>query len=383
MLAWIALTIWALAALYALVSVCVVIGSARLARKPGRPADDPLPFVTILVAARDEERHIAACLRSLLGQEYPGDLYEVVIVNDRSTDGTGALIEEFAGGHPNLVVVDIGDEPQGTTGKQNALRVGIHHCRGEFVMNTDADCVAPSTWVSTMVSRFAPDVGLVMGITLAHAADADAALLTRVQSLDLAFLLHTAVGSIGCGSPASCIGNNIAYRRSALDEIGGYEAMPPSLTEDAMLMRALHTETGWRIAAANEPGAVILTEPPASWRAFYRQRSRRILGGRETRSPAVRVLYIILLYNWVLLLTPVAIALAPELRAACVGALCAKFVADLAVAWQACARLSRRDVLRAYVPFSAYYLMYGALIGMAALFSRKVLWKGQVYRRRR
>ncbi|MBT7100168.1 glycosyltransferase, partial [Candidatus Poribacteria bacterium] len=339
--------------------------------------------VTVLVAARDEERHIEACLRSLLAQDYPGDLYEVVVVNDRSTDGTPRLIAEMVEGNPNLVAVDIDEEPHGITGKQNALRVGIHHCRGELVLNTDADCIAPPTWVSAMVSRFGPDVGLVMGIPLAHSPGADVSLLTRVQSLDLAFLLHTAVGSAGCGNPASCIGNNFAYRRKALDDVGGYDAMPPSLTEDAVLMRALHSQTNWRIAAGNTPGAVVLTEPATSWRGFYRQRSRWILGGRETHSPAVKVLYVILLYNWVLLLTPAGIAFVPELRAACIGALCAKFVADFAVAWQACGQLARRDVLRAYVPFSAYYLMYGALIGMAALFSRKVLWKGQVYRRRR
>lgn len=383
MFTWMTLTIWGLTALYVLISVCVLLGVRRIARRPGRSADEPLPFVSVLLAARDEERHIDACLRSLLRQDYPSDLYEVVVVNDRSSDDTAAIIARCAKQHPGLRVVDIIDEPIDMTGKQNALRVAIHSCRGEFILNTDADCVAPPTWVSSMVSRFGPDVGLVMGVPLAHAADEDAPLLARVQSLDLAFLLHTAIGSAGWNSPASCIGNNFAYRREALDQIGGYDGLPPSVTEDAMLMRTLHTATDWRVSAASGPDAVILTEPATTWRDFYRQRSRWILGGRETRSPAVRVLYGILLYNWILLLTPLAFVVVPDVRLACVGALCAKLTADLAVAWQACSRLERRDLLRAYLPFSAYYLMYGALIGVAALFSRKVLWKGQSYQRRR
>ena len=382
MLTWTALTIWGLAAAYVLISGCVLVGVWRISRRPGRPPGDPAPFVTVLVAARDEERHIHACLLSLLTQDYPTDLYEVVVVNDRSTDDTAAIIARLTESHPNLVVVDITDEPVDMTGKQNALRVAIRHCRGEFIVNTDADCVAPTKWVSLMVSRFAPDVGLVIGVSLTHARGKEAPLLARVQSLDLAFLLHTAIGSAGWNNPASCIGNNFAYRREALDEIGGYDALPPTLTEDALLMRTLHTDTDWRITAASHPEAVMLTEPADSWRAFYQQRARWINGGRETRSPAVKVLYGILLYNWILLLAPVAVILAPDLRLACGAALCSKLLADLTVAWQVCSRLRRADLLRAYLPFSAYYLLYGALIGMAALFSRKVLWKGQIYQRR-
>ena len=369
--------------MYCLMSVCVMVGVRRLGKAPRRAPSEPLPFVTVLVAARDEEQHIEGCLESLLRQEYPSDLYEVVVVNDRSVDATPQIIAKLAARYPNLSVIDIVETPDDVTGKQNALRVAVPRTRGEFVLNTDADCVAPPTWVSAMVERFAPDVGLVMGLPTAHAAGSRASLLTRVQSLDLAFLLHQAIGAAGWGSPASCIGNNLAYRRSALDEIGGYDDLPATLTEDALLVRTLREATDWKVVAANCPEALMLTQPALSWQAFYQQRARWILGGLETRSPSVKVLYGVLLYYWLLLLSPVAVVLAPALLWPACVAICTKLVADLAVAWQACARLSRRDLLRAYLPFSAYYLLYASVLGLTALFSGKVQWKGQMYERRR
>ena len=383
MVAWIAWVIWGLAGLYCLMSAGVMVGVRRLGKAPRRAASGPLPFVTVLVAARDEEQHIEACLESLLRQEYPSDRYEVVVVNDRSVDGTPRIIAKMAECHPNLSIVEIVDTPEGVTGKQNALRVAVPETRGEFVLNTDADCVVPPTWVSAMVERFGPDVGLVMGLPTTHEAGSRAPLLARVQSLDLAFLLHQAIGAAGWGSPASCIGNNLAYRRSALDEIGGYDYLPATLTEDALLVRTLHEATDWKVAAANCPEATILTQPAASWGEFYQQRARWVLGGLETQSPSVKVLYGVLVYYWVLLLSPLAVALAPALLWPVCVAVCTKLVADLAVAWQACARLSRRDVLRAYLPFSAYYLLYASVIGLTALISGKVQWKGQMYERRR
>ncbi len=98
----------------------------------------PLPRLTVLVAAKDEEPNIEHCLAGLLTQEYPA--LEVVAIDDRSTDTTGAVIERMAGCDSRLKPVHVSALPAGWTGKNHAMHVGAQHATGELLCFTDADC---------------------------------------------------------------------------------------------------------------------------------------------------------------------------------------------------------------------------------------------------
>ena len=107
------------------------------------PAQE-LPTLSIVVAARDEARGIEEALGSLLALDYPG--VEIVVVDDRSTDGTGAILQEMAKKHGRLRVRHIHELPGGWLGKNHALFVGAAEASGEFLLFTDADVVfEPST----------------------------------------------------------------------------------------------------------------------------------------------------------------------------------------------------------------------------------------------
>ena len=101
--------------------------------------EDPLPAVSIVIPARNEERNLEQALQSVLALDYP-DL-EIIVVNDRSTDTTGAILAKMAERDARLVVVTIDDLPAGWIGKPHALHVGAQQARGEFILFTDADIV--------------------------------------------------------------------------------------------------------------------------------------------------------------------------------------------------------------------------------------------------
>ena len=375
--------IGALAAFHVFNVFWTAAGARRIVRWKKRDPDKPLPSVSVLVAAKDEERNIEACLVSLMTQDYPSDRYKVVIVDDRSTDRTPELIQKYAEKYPNLTTLRIDKDPVGLTGKQNALRHGVQLCDGEFVLNTDADCEAPPHWVRSMISRFSEDAGLVIGITLTHVKEKKAPLVARIQTLDMAALLTMAAGAAGWSLPISCIGNNFAYRKAAFDEVGGYEAMRQALTEDGELVRMIHRETDWKIAAALEPESIMITEPARTWREFYRQRLRWFLGGFEMRSLPVYFMRVMMFYCWYLVFSPIVAFLVPELLIVTTAAIASKLAADFYLVWQAARQFNRRDILMPYIPFAVYYTLYGGLIGLATIFSKKVVWKGQTYQRRK
>ena len=101
--------------------------------------EDPLPAVSIVIPVRNEERNLEQALESVLALDYP-DL-EIIVVNDRSTDDTGAILGKMAERDARLAVVTLDDLPAGWIGKPHALHVGAQQARGEFILFTDADVV--------------------------------------------------------------------------------------------------------------------------------------------------------------------------------------------------------------------------------------------------
>ena len=100
------------------------------------PMADP-PFVSILIPARNEERSIRECLESLTHQDYPN--FEIIVVNDRSTDRTGEIVEEFQKNHGNIALIANEELLEGWTGKNFALHKGVQAAKGVWYLFTDAD----------------------------------------------------------------------------------------------------------------------------------------------------------------------------------------------------------------------------------------------------
>jgi len=101
--------------------------------------DTDLPLISIVIPARDEERHLETALRSLLAQDYP--TIEFIVVNDRSTDGTQAILEKLTHEDSRLRVLSVSSVPEGWLGKNHALHVGAKEAGGVFLIFTDADVV--------------------------------------------------------------------------------------------------------------------------------------------------------------------------------------------------------------------------------------------------
>ena len=107
------------------------------------------PMISVCVPARNEERGIRLCLESLLGQDYPH--YEIIVVNDHSTDRTGQLIREMAEKDPRLIAFDGEDLPKGWLGKPFALYQAFQKSKGEILLFTDADPVFESHALRTAI----------------------------------------------------------------------------------------------------------------------------------------------------------------------------------------------------------------------------------------
>ena len=113
------------------------------------------PHISVLVAAKEEEENIETCVRSMLGQDYPD--FEVIAINDRSDDRTGAILDAIDAPAGRLKVLHVAELREGWFGKNNAMRTGVEAAAGEWLCFIDADCRQTSTKTLSMAMRYAAE----------------------------------------------------------------------------------------------------------------------------------------------------------------------------------------------------------------------------------
>ncbi len=241
------------------------VGLSALQKQPRTPQR---PLMTVLVAARNEEQTISACIEALCRQTYAGSLYEVIICDDGSTDGTVRLARNAFTAGVSFRILPA--PPNARRGKTAALERGLAIARGSIIATTDADCLAPPAWLSTLAEYFTPDVAFVAGPVL-EATPKD--LFARIEQLEFLGVITAGAGLIGSGRPVICNGANMAFRRTAFDVAGGY-GPPESANDDEGLMNRIVLSEAGRVAFAVGAGALVQTSSNNSLWSFLLQRAR-------------------------------------------------------------------------------------------------------------
>lgn len=353
-------------------------------RRPPEPlvelADDALPSIAVVVAARDEEAMLPRCLEALRAQDYPADRMEIWIADDHSQDGTADIVRQLeAADAPPVRYIRVPDPTGPLQGKAQALHVAIEALtsttrRPEIVLITDADCAPVTSWARRCASRFAdPDTGLLCG--LARITPRPGHAFDRAQALDWMFMLGAASALAESGQTATGMGNNMGVRTEAYHATGGYPALPFSVTEDFTLVRAIAEQTPWRVRFPLDPQATAWTVPADGFGPAYAQRRRWARGGL-TGGAWVIGTYVLL--HLVHLLPLVGLAIAPGIAALTLGA---KGLGDAAFLTAVLSRSGDAHPLRSTVRdlflFEAFMHTYMVTLPAVLLLRPKIEWKGR------
>jgi cellulose synthase/poly-beta-1,6-N-acetylglucosamine synthase-like glycosyltransferase len=228
-------------------------------------------MVTVIIAARNEEKSIGPCLQSLFQQTYPTNQFEIIVVDDGSTDSTASIVKKHAEHNPHVHLMSL---PSGA-GRQSgckplAITKGVAHATGEIILTTDADCLVPPKWIEIMINHFEEDVVFVAGPI---AEQPSSNFFSQMEQLEFLGLITTAAGLIGSGRPIICNGANLAYRKKAFASADGFGNDVSSNDDESLMNRIARRNIG-RIVFAPESDAVITTQSSNTITSFLRQRIR-------------------------------------------------------------------------------------------------------------
>lgn len=209
-----------------------------------------LPSVSFLVAGKDEEKNIEACLRSMAAQEYPN--MEIIAVNDRSGDRTGAIMDRLGSETGRIRALHVSTLREGWFGKNNAMREGVERATGEWLCFTDADCVQVSSRSLSIAMHYALEKGVdFLSVLPAHETGSfwESVIQPACSGIMMIWFNPMKVND-PTKRTAYANGAFMLMKRSCYEAIGGHEAVKTELNED-MHMARLAKERGLRLAVVS------------------------------------------------------------------------------------------------------------------------------------
>jgi cellulose synthase/poly-beta-1,6-N-acetylglucosamine synthase-like glycosyltransferase len=343
------------------------------------PATGSTLKISVIVPARNEEKNLPKLLEALLAQTYSKEFFEVIVVDDFSTDDTSRSVKEFAAHHSQLRIKLI--QPQGdgaSSSKKKAVAAGVEQAWGEMIVATDADCEPGPRWLETLAS-FADEkeACFIAGPVRFRYGGR---VLEVFQALDFLMLQGITAASVGSGFHDMCNGANLAYRKKSFADVNGFSGIDHVASgDDMLLMYKIRMSNPEHVFYLKNRDAIVETEPMATWKEFIHQRKRwasKSLVYQDWRIKAV--LALVYLFNC---LFPVIMVFA--LLEHCYGWMlllllmfAGKILAEMFFLIPVAGFYNSRGLLKYFVLFQPLHILYTMSVGFLSQLG-KYEWKGR------
>jgi glycosyltransferase involved in cell wall biosynthesis len=351
---------------------------------PGGKSINHSTFITVIIVARNEENNIGKCIESIIQQTYPGSLFELIIVDDNSTDSTPVIVHSFE--KNNISVLDLKD----FTGNENlnsykkkAVETAIGLAKGNLIVTTDADCLVQPGWLQTIASfyeEFGP-VFIAAPVVYTNPSRGDSffkRLLKIFQSLDFMTLQGITCASVYKKLHAMCNGANLAYEKKAFYDAGGFAGIDQIASgDDMLLMHKIQKMYPGRIKYLKSAKVIVQTQPAETLGDFMNQRIRwASKADKYTDRKITAVLLLVYVFNaWIFFM-----ALCSFLYLyACyilMLLLMMKTIIELFFLFPVARFFGKQKLLWFFLPAQPFHIMYTLIAGWLGKFG-SYKWKGR------
>lgn len=262
---------------------------------------------SIIIPARNEAVNIAACLNSIIAQNYPAKYIEIFVIDDFSTDETAAIVQQFKQQHNNIQLIELSKEdrpPTNNAYKKWAIEMAIQRANGTWIVTTDADCIVGVNWISCLakcIEKEQPAL-IVAPVRFIYYPT----LLGIFQYVDFLSLQGITAASVSAGVHSMCNGANLAYKKSAFMAVNGFTGINHIASgDDMLLMNKIKQAYPNKISYLFHPNAIVLTQPVFTWSDLLHQRIRWASKADKYDDKSIFwVLLLVYVYNLLLFILP-------------------------------------------------------------------------------
>lgn len=335
--------------------------------------------ISIIVPARNEAAGIVDCLQSILNQNYPQHLFELIVIDDHSTDETIDLVQAIDSPQVRLFqLADFLQDGHSQAFKKQALSLGIQQAKGELIVTTDADCLAPPDWLRLIASFYESNQPKFIAAPVNFHEEEN--LLERFQSLDFMGMMFITGAGIHSGGFHMCNGANLAYPKSVFLEVNGFAGIDHLASgDDLLLLHKIAARYPERIGFIKNTKATVVTKAKKSWRSFFQQRLRWATKSSSYQEwQLTLILALIFLFCCSILLCFIAsIIFGWPALVMFASLLIVKSIADYFFLNRAAQFFNRTDLMPSFWGAQILHITYIVTIGFWSNLVKKYEWKGR------
>jgi glycosyltransferase involved in cell wall biosynthesis len=257
------------------------------------PVDEP--FISVIIPLRNEETNIPALIESLKHQTYARSRFEIILVDDHSTDRSWEVIKALSADFLNIRPISLSEEGGAEpirAHKKFAIEKGIEKAMGELIVTTDADCMFDREWLFYIACFYATTNAKFIAAPVKIRSTGS--FLSVFQSLDFLTLQGITGASVYKRFHTMCNGANLAYKKAAFYEVNGFSGIDDiSSGDDMLLMYKIYKQHPESVFYLKSSNAVVTTNPVYTWRDFFNQRIR--WASKATHYDDKKIFWILLL----------------------------------------------------------------------------------------
>lgn len=329
------------------------------------PTDYPGIFLSIVVACRNEEKNLPDFLNDIAKQNYPSELFELIIVDDNSTDRTIEIARAFY--RPgNMVILK-----NNSTGKKSAIRTGVEAARSDLIITTDADCRMGDKWIRTIASFY--ELRKPGMIICPVQIDTQSGFFGKFQELEFLSLQGVTVGTASAGNATMCNGANLFFKKEIYHEHFHNLHDEIESGDDVFFLHSLKKEKKEEILWLESNDATVTSGSSRSVGSYLRQRARWISKGTVYNDRFTILLAIVtFIAILALLFTLIAGFFYPAYWPVFMAIILLKSIPDFLILSDRSSRYDRKKLMDWFIPVQAVYPFY---VLSVAIYSLKK-WRG-------
>ncbi len=308
-------------------------------------------MISVVIACRNESDNLKNILPDIAGQDYPSEMFEVVVVDDNSTDNTFENASGFTYIRNLKALKNKGE------GKKKAITTGVNAASGELIITTDADCRMGKNWMTTIASFYSvykPDM-IICPVILQPGRG----FFGRFRELEFLSLQGVTAGSAAGGRATMCNGANLAFKREIFlrhTKNLHYEILSG---DDVFLLHSLKNEKGSKIFWLEAPEATVTTGRVETPSMFIRQRKRWISKGKAFKDRFTILLAIVTFVTIIVQVFTLAAGIFdPRFLPVFLIILAMKSVPDFLILNNTAVRYGKKKLMRWFIPSQLIYPFY-------------------------
>lgn len=333
----------------------------------------PDELVSVIIPFRNEEKNILNIYTNLVNQDYPKEKYELIFIDDSSDDNSFQLLKDLQKAD-NVQIYTLPEDHAKNAHKKRAIRFGIEKAKGEIIVTTDADCLHSRGWLKNLLKFMDSETGFVSG-PVEFISEEN--IFNKMQKLEFAGLVIAGAGLIGAEAPIICNAANIAYKKKAYQQVGGFDnIIKLSSGDDELLMQKIHHTKKYKIKFALDKKAIVLTDANSSIKDFYHQRKRWASKGLFYKDFYLLIkLILIFLFYLSLIIQPIlGVFISPVFFLSLFISFFIKVSIEFLVITTGVELLFDKEILKSYLITEIFQIPYILIAGFMGMFGNFV-WK--------